>query len=141
MKIFKAQFKKLLVLKEALSGLIQFLAFESPLKMMKNIFFYFTLKARFVLMIFKFLFWLLVMQKNALMRKLKLILKFMTSQPISQTIAICILTNISRTKGNQIRKFGQLIEYNMRTIFLEKSYAKCDVIQKMWRRNYSQALF
>ena len=23
-------------------------------------------------------------------------------------------------------KFGQLIEYNMRNIFVEKSYAKCD---------------
>ena len=32
---------------------------------------------------------------------------------------------ISRSKGNQAMKFGQLIEYNMRTIFVEKSYAKC----------------
>ena len=38
----------------ALSGLIQFLATESPLKMMKNTF-YFTLKALFILEIFKFL--------------------------------------------------------------------------------------
>ena len=37
----------------------------------------------------------------------------MTSQP-----------NISRSKDNQT-KFGQLIEYNMRTIFPEKSYPKC----------------
>ena len=35
-------------------GLRQFLAYESPLKMMKNDF-YFTLKALFVLKIFKFL--------------------------------------------------------------------------------------
>ena len=41
-------------LKGALSGLIQVLATESPLKMMKNAF-YFTLKALFVLKIFKFL--------------------------------------------------------------------------------------
>ena len=41
----------------ALSGLIQVLATESPLKMMKNAF-YFTLKALFVLKIFKFLPWL-----------------------------------------------------------------------------------
>ena len=41
-------------LKGALSGLRQFLATESPLKMMKNAF-YFTLKALFVLKIFKFL--------------------------------------------------------------------------------------
>ena len=42
-------------LKGALSGLRQFLATESPLKMMKNAF-YFTSKALFVLKIFKFLF-------------------------------------------------------------------------------------
>ena len=41
--------------KDALSDLRQFLATESPLKMMKNAF-YFTLKALFVLKIFKFLF-------------------------------------------------------------------------------------
>ena len=35
-----------------------------------------------------------------------------------------MLTNISRTKGNQIMKFGQIIEYNMRNIFIEKSYTK-----------------
>ena len=31
---------------------------------------------------------------------------------------------MSRSKGNQTMKFGQLIEYNMRNIFLEKSYTK-----------------
>ena len=41
-------------LKGTLSGVRQFLANESPLKMMKNGF-YFTLKALFVLKIFKFL--------------------------------------------------------------------------------------
>ena len=40
--------------KGALSGLRQFFAPESPLKMMKNAF-YFTLKALFVLKIFNFL--------------------------------------------------------------------------------------
>ena len=50
----------------------------------------------------------------------------MTSQADSQTIVIHILPNISRTKGNQTMKFGQLIECNMRNIFLEKSYTKCD---------------
>ena len=43
--------------KGALSGLWQSLATESPLKKMKNAF-HFTLKALFVLKIFKFLFWL-----------------------------------------------------------------------------------
>ena len=41
-------------IKGALSGLRQFLANERPLKVMKNAF-YFTLKAHFVLKIFKFL--------------------------------------------------------------------------------------
>ena len=42
------------MLKGALSGLRQFLATESPLKMIKNAL-YFTSKALFVLKIFKFL--------------------------------------------------------------------------------------
>ena len=44
----------LIVFKGALSGLRQFLATETPMKMMKNDF-YFTSKALFVLKIFKFL--------------------------------------------------------------------------------------
>ena len=44
----------------------------------------------------------------------------MTSEPGSQAITIHILPNISRSKDNQKMKFGQLIEYNMRNIFLEK---------------------
>ena len=51
----------------------------------------------------------------------------MTSQPGYQTIVIYILPNISRSKRNQIMKVGQLIEYNMRDIFLDKSYTKCGV--------------
>ena len=47
------------------------------------------------------------------MRKLRLISKFMTSQPVSQAIAKDILHNISRSK-NQTMKFGQVIEYNER---------------------------
>ena len=48
----------------------------------------------------------------------------MTPQHRKQTIAIHISPNISRSKGNQTMKFGQLIEYNMRNIFLEKSCTK-----------------
>ena len=36
-------------------------------------------------------------------------------------IKIHILPKISRSKGNQTMKFGQLIEYNMINIFLKKS--------------------
>ena len=49
----------------------------------------------------------------------------MTSQPGAQTIAIHILINTSRNKCNQTIKFGQLIEYNTRNIFLEKLYINC----------------
>ena len=64
-------------------------------------------------------------RKNDSIRKINLISKSMTSQPGEQTIAIHILPNISRSKSNQAMKFGQLIEYNMRNIFVEKSYTKC----------------
>ena len=59
-----------------------------------------------------------------MIRKIRLISKFMTSQPGKQTIAIHLLPNISRSKGNLTMKFGQLIEYNMKNIFVEKSYTK-----------------
>ena len=48
----------------------------------------------------------------------------MTSQPGKQTIAIHIFPNISRSKGNQAMKFGQLRQYKTRNIFIEKSYTK-----------------
>ena len=35
-------------------------------------------------------------------------------------ITIHILPNISRSRGNQTMKFGQLEEYNRRNIFLQK---------------------
>ena len=65
------------------------------------------------------------MYKIGLIKKIRSISKFMTSQPSQQTITIHILPNISRSKDNQKMKFGQLIEYNMRNIFIEKSYTKC----------------
>ena len=49
-------------------------------------------------------------RKNGLIRKIRLSSKFMMSQPGQQTIAIHILPNISRSKGNQTMKPGQLIE-------------------------------
>ena len=49
----------------------------------------------------------------------------MTSEPGYETIVIHVLLNISRSKGNQTMKFGQLIECNRRNIFLEQPFAKC----------------
>ena len=48
----------------------------------------------------------------------------MTLKPVKQTIATHIFPNTSRSKGTQTMKFGQLIEYNMRNTYLEKSYRK-----------------
>ena len=52
-------------------------------------------------------------------------MKFLTAQPGQQTISIHILSNIPRSKGKETMKFGQLIEYNMWNIFVEKLYTKC----------------
>ena len=49
----------------------------------------------------------------------------MTSQTGKPKIAIHKLPNITLSKENQAVNFGQLIEYSMRNIFLEKSYTEC----------------
>ena len=41
----------------------------------------------------------------------------MTSQHEEQTIAVHILSNSSRSKGNQTMKLGQLIEYQGKYFF------------------------
>ena len=70
-------------IKGALSGLRQFLATESPLKIMKNAFYFtlFHIKALFVLNILSFCLDFLVMYRNGLIKKIRLISNFMTSQP------------------------------------------------------------
>ena len=57
----------------------------------------------------------------------------MTSEPAEQTIVTHILPNISGSKTIRQRNLFTYItviwlaaEYNMRNIFLEKSYTKCD---------------
>ena len=44
---------------------------------------------------------------------------FMALKTGKLIIAIEILTNISRGKGNQVVKFGQLIEYSVKNVFLK----------------------
>ena len=61
----------------------------------------------------------LVIEKTGLIRKIRLITNFMTSQPVSETTAIHILPNTSQSKDNQTMKFGQIIEYNKINIFLK----------------------
>ena len=53
------------------------------------------------------------MYQNRLIKKIRLISNYLTSQPGQQTIVMHVLANISRNKGNQTMKFGQLIKCNM----------------------------
>ena len=48
----------------------------------------------------------------------------MTSRPGQHTITTHILPNILQSKGNQVMKFGQVIVYSKRNIFLQKSCIK-----------------
>ena len=65
----------------------------------------------------------------------------MTSQSGRKIIAIHILPNISRSNGNQTMKFDQLIEDNMRKIFVEKSYTKwaAEIIPRPLMVNFEHA--
>ena len=120
--LFLASF--ILVLRAAVVANLVILGI-SPWRMMKNDFisplklFSFSRYLSFVMT-----FW--SCRKKIFITKIKLISKSMTSQPGQQTIAIHILLNISRSKSNQVMKFWQLLEYNMRDIFLQISFTKYD---------------
>ena len=49
----------------------------------------------------------------------------MTSQPGYQEIVMYMLLYILRSKSNEIMKLGQLLKYNIRNNFFEKSYTNC----------------
>ena len=56
----------------------------------------------------------------------------MTSQTGQPIITIRILPNVSRNKGYQAMKFGQLIEYSIINIFFEKLYVVVqNVVEKL----------
>ena len=112
-------------LKGPLLSLTQLLTAKSHLEMMKNAF-YFMLQALFVLKTFTFLFWLFDYVEKRLDKKGKFNSNFITSQTEQQIITIYILPNIWRTKDNQTMKFGQLIKYNVRNVFLQKLCRKWD---------------
>ena len=79
--IIMGSFLLMKYIKVALSSLRILLAAGSPLKMMKNAF-YFMPKALFVLKIFKFLSWLFGHLAKLLDKKDKVNFSFMTSQPV-----------------------------------------------------------
>ena len=71
----------------------------------------------------------LVMYQSSLVKKITS--NFMTSPLGQQTVVIYIFPNISRSKGKQTMKFGQLIECNMRNIFriiFEEKYFSCFIL-------------
>ena len=109
-----------------MSGLRQFLATKSPLKMMKNVFCISPQKLLSFSRYLSFCLDFLVMYRNGLIKKIRLILNLMTLQPRSQTILIHIPPNISRSKGNQTMKFGQLIKHKSKLL---------DEIKNILRRN------
>ena len=88
---------------------------------MKNAF-YLTLKALFVLKIIEVLPSLFGCVEERVDQKDQF--SFMVSQPGRQTFAIHIPPNNWKRKDNQLMKFGPIIEYNMKNIFLHKSYTK-----------------
>ena len=90
---------------------------------MKNPF-YSTLKTLFVLKIFKFLSWLWSCRKTAWLER-QVNFKIYGVATCLKNICNTHIANISRSKGNQAIRFGQLIEYNMRDIFLKQPYTKC----------------
>ena len=61
----------------------------------------------------------------------------MTWQTGKQTNAINKLRNISRYRINQTMEYGQLVEYNIRNIYLNRSYTKCggNTIPKVFSKN------
>ena len=58
--------------------------------------------------------------EKRLEKKNWLISKFMMSKTEQQIIAIHILHNIARSKGNQVMKLGQFIKCSMINIFLQQ---------------------
>ena len=62
----------------------------------------------------------------------------MTLQPGKQAIAINILPNISRSKGNRTMKFGQFIEYNVEIFFLKNHTQR--LVEKLVTDPFSEKL-
>ena len=74
-------------------------------------------------------------RKSGLIRKIRLISKFMTSQPGQQTITIHKSPNISQSKGNRTMEFGRVIEYKIELEFSSR------IMQNMRRGDKFQTSF
>ena len=111
------------LLKGSLLGRRQFLTIESLLKNMKTAI-YFMLKARLFIRYLNFCIDFLARLENGWIRKLRLVLRFMTSHTGQQIITIHILPNISGSKSNQAMKCGMLKKRSQKVFFSK-------IIQKM----------
>ena len=67
----------------------------------------------------------LVMYRKGLIKKMKVNFKFYDVTAWLKNNCNTHIAQILKSKGNQTMTFAQLIEYNWRTIFLEKSCTKC----------------
>ena len=83
------------------------------------------LRAVFVLEIFEFLSARFGQVERRLGQKYKVSFKIDDDRAWETINCNTHIAQYSRSKGKQAMKFCQLIEYNMRNIFLEKSYTKC----------------
>ena len=67
----------------------------------------------------------------------------MTFWSCRKSTRLHIFPKFSKSKGKQAMRFGQLIEYNMRNIFFDRSYRKCarETIPRSLSKNQIQAYF
>ena len=92
---------------------------------MMNSAFYFILKAFFVLVIFAFLSWLFRYVEKRLDKKTMVNFKIYDVTDWTTNNYNPHIAQYLRIKGNQTVEFGQLIELNIRNVFLETLYTKC----------------
>ena len=93
--------------------------------MIKNAF-YFSLKPLFVLKIFKFLSWLFDHREKLLDLKDKVDFNNYDVRAWLTNNCNGHIANITRSKGNQTMKIPELIEHDMRNVFLENLHLKCE---------------
>ena len=101
--------------------LLLFTSMESPLKVMKNAF-YFILKALFVLKIFKFLWWLFGhVGKTAWLGRKDKFKNSWRHNLVSKQLQYIYSLIPHKLETSQRIEVGQLIEYSKKNVFLQKS--------------------
>ena len=95
---------------------------------------YFMLKASLFIRYLNFCIDFLARLENGWIRKLRLVLRFMTSHTGQQIITIHILPNISGSKSNQAMKCGMLKKRSQKVFFSK-------IIQKMRQGDQFQTSF